>query len=195
MNINLNASDLHHRLQSVRPPRLLDVRAAAEFEHAHIAGAYNVPLHLLGEHAAEIRAAGEHAIVLVCQSGQRARRADELLRQAGVTALQVLDGGMAAWQHAHLPVARVKARVSLDRQVRMLAGSLVAAGAAAALLAHPWWAGVPLVVGSGLVFAGVTDTCGMGLLLARLPFNRASASCDTDAVVRRLLTHASDTPR
>ena len=195
MNIDLSPSDLHRLLQSTRPPRLLDVRAAAEFEHAHIAGAYNVPLHLLGEHAAEIRTAGEHAIVLVCQSGQRARRADELLRQAGMTALQVLDGGMAAWQHAQLPVARVRARVSLERQVRMLAGSLVAAGAAAALLAHPWWAFVPLAVGSGLVVAGVTDTCGMGLLLARLPFNRATGRCDTEAVVRRLLVHASHAPR
>lgn len=191
----MSASDLHGLLQSPHPPRVLDVRSAAEFEHAHIAAAYNVPLHLLGEHAAELRAVSDRAIVLVCQSGQRARRADELLRQAGMTALQVLDGGMAAWQHAQLPVARVRARISLERQVRMLAGSLVAGGAAAALLAHPWWAAVPLVIGSGLVFAGATDTCGMGLLLARLPFNRATASCDTDAIVRRLLLHASDPPR
>ena len=195
MNAPLSPSELHRLLQSARPPRLLDVRAAAEFEHAHIAGAYNVPLHLLGEHAGEIRAVGDQAIGLICQSGQRARRADDLLRQAGMAALQVLDGGMASWQQAGLPVARVKARVSLERQVRMLAGSLVAAGAAAALLVHPWWAVVPLLVGSGLVFAGLTDTCGMGLLLARLPFNRATASCDTDTMVRRFLLDAADPSR
>lgn len=195
MNTSLSPDDLRRLLQAECPPRLLDVRAAAEFEHAHIAGAYNVPLHLLGEHAAEIRAAGSHAIVLICQSGQRALRADDLLRHAGMAALQVLDGGMTSWQQAGLPVVRVKVRVSLERQVRMLAGSLVAAGATAAMLADPLWAAVPLIVGSGLVFAGVTDTCGMGLLLARLPFNRATASCDTAAIVRRFLVDDADASR
>lgn len=195
MNTRLGPAELHRLLGSRRPPRLLDVRAAAEFEHAHIVGAYHVPLHLLGEHAAEIRTVDEPGIVLVCQSGQRARRADDVLRHAGMAGLQVLDGGMAAWQQAGLPVARVTARVSIERQVRILAGTLVAAGGAAALFANPWWAVVPLAVGSGLVVAGVTDTCGMGLLLARLPFNRAASSCDTDAMVRRFLLHAADPPR
>jgi hypothetical protein len=86
-------------------------------------------------------------------------------------------------------VRRLKARLSLERQVRLVAGSLAAVGAAAALLVHPWWALLPLAIGSGLVFSGATDTCGMALMLARLPYNRGSQACDTEAMVRRFVAH------
>lgn len=190
MNISLTPSALRDLLTADRAARVLDVRSAAEFEHGHIAGAYNVPLHLLAEHAAEMRAATGHPVVLVCQSGQRARRAEDVLRVAGLTAVRVLDGGMAAWQRDGLPLRRIRARISLERQVRMLAGSLAASGALAALVIHPWWAVVPLAIGSGLAIAGATDTCGMALLLARLPYNRGSRTCDTEAMVRRFVAHA-----
>jgi rhodanese-related sulfurtransferase len=185
----LTPAALHDLLASDRAARVLDVRTAAEFEHGHIHGAYNVPLHLLSEHANEMRAALEHPVVLVCQSGQRARRAEEVLRAAGLAAVRVLDGGMNDWQRAGLPVRRLKARLSLERQVRLVAGSLAAVGAAAALLVHPWWALLPLAIGSGLVFSGATDTCGMALMLARLPYNRGSQACDTEAMVRRFVAH------
>jgi hypothetical protein len=99
----------------------------------------------------------------------------------------VLDGGIKAWLAAGYPVRRIRARVSLERQVRMAAGAIVAAGSIAALTVSPLWALMPALVGSGLVFSGVTDTCGMGMLLARLPYNRAAASCDTEAIVRQFL--------
>jgi rhodanese-related sulfurtransferase len=186
----LTAAALDTLLDTDRAARVLDVRSAAEFEHGHIRGAYNVPLHLLSEHAVEMRAALDHPVVLVCQSGQRARRAEEVLHAAGLTAVRVLEGGMTAWQHAGLPVRRLKARLSLERQVRLLAGGLAALGAAAALLVHPWWALLPLAIGSGLAFAGATDTCGMALVLARLPYNRGSQSCDAEAMVRRFINHS-----
>jgi rhodanese-related sulfurtransferase len=190
MNTPLTAVALNALLDADRAARVLDVRSAAEFEHGHIHGAYNVPLHLLSEHAAEMRAALGHPVVLVCQSGQRARRAEDVLRAAGLTAVRVLDGGMNAWQQAGLPVRQLRARLSLERQVRLLAGSLAAAGAAAALVVHPWWALLPLAIGSGLAFAGATDTCGMALVLARLPYNRGSQSCDAETMVRRFVAHA-----
>jgi rhodanese-related sulfurtransferase len=189
MNTPLTAPALHDLLETDRAARVLDVRSAAEFEHGHIHGAYNVPLHLLDEHASEMRSALGHPVVLVCQSGQRARRAEEVLRAAGLVAVRVLDGGMNAWVRAGLPVRQLKARLSLERQVRLLAGSLAAAGAAAALLVHPWWALLPLAIGSGLAFAGATDKCGMAMVLARLPYNRGSQSCDVEAMVRRFISH------
>ena len=85
--------------------RLLDVRTPGEFEAEHIAGAYNVPLDTLGEHGAAIRAVAE-PVVLICRSGQRARRAEHALRGAGMANLHVLDGGMMAWTTAGLPVRR-----------------------------------------------------------------------------------------
>jgi rhodanese-related sulfurtransferase len=180
---------LRDLLVADRQTRVLDVRSAAEFEHGHIAGAYNVPLHHLGEHAAAMRDIAAHPVVLVCQAGERARRADGILRAAGLGSARVLDGGMNGWIQAGLPVRRVEARVSLERQVRMVAGSLAAAGALAALLLDPWFALLPLVIGTGLTVAGLTDTCGMALLLARLPYNRGRQTCDAETMVRRLLAH------
>jgi rhodanese-related sulfurtransferase len=177
-------------LRGARPgTRLLDVRTPGEFEAQHIAGAYNVPLDTLGEHGAEIRASVTEPVVLVCRSGQRAARAEEALRAAGMTNLHVLDGGMAAWAAAGMPVRAGAPRMSLERQVRIAAGGIAAAGGILALAVNPLFAAVPALVGSGLVFAGITDTCMMGMLLARLPYNRP-ASCDVRAMVRALTTGA-----
>jgi rhodanese-related sulfurtransferase len=164
--------------------RLLDVRTPGEFATAHIAGSYNVPVDVLAEHSAEIRGL-ERPVVLICQSGQRADRADAVLRASGMRHLQVLDGGMRAWLDAGLPVNRGAQRMSLERQVRIAAGTLAATGGFLALLVSPWFAAIPAFVGTGLVFAGVTDTCAMGMLLARLPYNRASA-CDVATVVEAI---------
>lgn len=115
----LPASMLATRLRAEPVIRLLDVRTPAEFETAHIPGAYNVPLDTLGEHAAEIRSVTDVPIVLVCQSGQRARKADDALRAFGMSNLHLLDGGVNAWTAAGLDVVRGAARISLERQVRI----------------------------------------------------------------------------
>ncbi|HET9464697.1 MAG TPA: rhodanese-like domain-containing protein [Gemmatimonadales bacterium] len=173
-------------LQNAPATRLLDVRTPAEYDSAHIAGAYNVPLDTLGEHAAEIRSVTE-PIVLVCQSGGRARKAEEALRAAGMSNLHVLDGGMNGWIAEGQAVRRGVPNLSLERQVRIVAGTLAATGGLLALLVNPLFALLPAFVGSGLVFAGITDTCGMALALTKLPYNRA-AGCDVEAMVRALTT-------
>lgn len=165
--------------------RLLDVRTPGEYESVHIRGAYNVPLDLLGEHGREIGANVADPVVLVCQSGQRARKAEEALRGSGMPNVHVLDGGVAGWIAAGNPVVRGAERLSLERQVRIAAGALAAAGGIFALAVNPLFAIVPAFVGSGLVFAGVTNTCAMGMLLARLPYNQP-ASCDVEMMVRAL---------
>ena len=176
------------RLLRERPEiRLLDVRTPGEYETAHILGAYNVPLDTLGEHARDIQAHVEEPVVLICQSGARARRAEEALKAAGMPNLHVLDGGISGWLAAGRPAVRGTVRVSLERQVRVVAGGLAALGAVLSLVVNPLFAFVPAVVGSGLVFAGVTDTCGMGMVLTRLPYNRP-ATCDVEAMVFALKT-------
>ena len=165
--------------------RLLDVRTPGEFESVHIRGAYNVPLDTLPEHTREIRTVTEAQVVLVCQSGQRAGKAEDALRAAGMSNLHVLEGGVNGWMAAGFDTVRGRKRISLERQVRIAAGSLVAIGGILALLINPVFAVVPAVVGSGLVFAGITDTCMMGMLLARLGYNRPAA-CDPAAAVRLL---------
>ncbi len=165
--------------------RLLDVRTPAEFGSVHIRGAYNVPLDTLGEHSEEISANITTPLVLVCRSGSRARRAEDALKQAGMASLHVLDGGMEAWIAAGQPVRRGEARLSLERQVRIAAGGLAAVGGLLGALVNPLFAVVPAVVGSGLVYAGLTDNCGLALVLAKLPYNRP-AGCDVETMVRAL---------
>lgn len=173
--------------------RLIDVRTPAEYESAHIAGAYNVPLDALPEHSREIAEERSTDFVLVCQSGARARRAEEALRAAGMANLHVLEGGMNGWLAAQQPARMGPRRMSLERQVRIVAGVLSALGATLALFVNPWFAAVPMFVGSGLVFAGITDTCAMGMMLTRLPYNSA-VSCDVPAMIQALKRGAEPVP-
>jgi len=152
---------------------LLDVRTPAEYEAAHIGVARNVPLEKFD--AAAVLAAhvkpGE-PLYVICQAGGRGRQACEKLAQVGAAQVVNVEGGTAAWVAAGLPVVRGRQTISLERQVRIAAGSLVLTGVILALTVHPYFIGLSAFVGAGLVFAGVTDTCGMGMLLARMPWNQ-----------------------
>ena len=186
----VGAGELATLLREQPGIRLLDVRTPGEYESVHIPASYNVPLDRLGEHGNEIRAHVETPVVLVCQSGNRARKAEEALRQAGMPNLHVLDGGVNAWVAAGQTIARGPERMSLERQVRIVAGALAATGGILAVGVNSLFGLLSAFIGSGLVFAGVTDTCGMAMVLSRLPYNRP-ASCDVDAMVQALKTGAA----
>jgi rhodanese-related sulfurtransferase len=188
----IQARDLEELVRQRPGIRLLDVRTPGEYESVHIRGAYNVPLDRLGEHGAELRAQVHEPIVLICQSGQRAQRAEAALKESGMPNLHVLDGGMNAWLGSGLEVERGKKRLSLERQVRIAAGFLAALGGVLALLVNPLFALLPAFVGSGLIFAGVTDTCGMAMLLSKLSYNRP-ATCDVGAMVLALKNGSAPT--
>ena len=154
-----------------RPAQLVDVRSATEFATAHLPGAINIPLEQVEMRTADLE--NTVPVVLVCQAGTRARIAAELLQDAN-RSLVVLDGGTDAWIRAGNPAVRSTAsRWALERQVRLIAGLLVAAGVALGVAVNPWWLVVPGFVGCGLTFAGLTNLCLMGEGLARLPWNRA----------------------
>lgn len=152
-------------------PRLIDVRTPGEFAAGHIEGAYNVPLDLLREHRAELRHHLDETVVLICRSGGRAAQAEQALVDAGMPNLRVLDGGMLAWEAAGAPVRRPRPRWDLERQVRLTAGSLVLVAVLLGAVYPPvtWLAAL---VGAGLAVAALTNTCLMGTLLAKLPYNR-----------------------
>lgn len=181
----VNADHLEELMGEQPDVRLLDVRTPGEFESSHIRGSYNVPLDQLGEHRAEIRANVDVPVVLICQGGSRARKAEETLKQVGMPNLHVLEGGLSSWVSAGKPVERGPERISLERQVRIAAGTLAVVGGVLALAVSPYFGLLPAFVGAGLVFAGVTDTCAMAMLLSKLPYNRP-AECDTGAMVRAL---------
>lgn len=162
----------HDRLGSVGSgARLIDVRTPAEFEAVHARGAESVPLDRLDP--AAMGANGGGGVYVICQSGGRSAKACERLMAAGLAGVCSVEGGTTAWEAAGLPVERGASRViSIERQVRIVAGTLVVIGTVLGWAVHRAFLGVPLFVGSGLVFAGVTDFCGMGMLLARMPWNQ-----------------------
>lgn len=164
--------------------RILDVRTGGEFETVHIPGSYNVPLATLGEHVRDL-ADVTHPVVLVCQSGGRATEAHGKLSAAGKSTVHILDGGMLAWQAAGGEVAHGDVqRWAMDRQVRLVAGSLVLAGVLTSIAVPraKWLAGA---IGAGLTFSAVTNTCAMGEALAKLPYNRTD-NCDIVGVLDEL---------
>ncbi len=168
----LSPKELAATLQSGEAPVLLDVRTPMEFREIHVEGAQLSPLDELDPTAIARQHGNAPACVVICRSGKRACNAAEKLTAAGMKNLRVLDGGMLAWAEAGLPANRGKKSISLERQVRIAAGLLVLAGVVLGLWVHPGFFGLSAFVGAGLTFAGITDWCGMGLLLAKAPWNR-----------------------
>lgn len=153
--------------------QLIDVRTPAEFREVHADFARNVPLDSLSAKpfAAQYSAPDGTPLYVICRTGKRSQQACDTLAKAGLNVVNV-EGGTLAWEAAGLPVVRGRRAVSLERQVRIAAGGLVLVGAVLALTVHPYFAGLSAFVGAGLVFAGITDTCGMGMLLASMPWNQ-----------------------
>ena len=152
---------------------VLDVRGPEEYLEAHIPGSVLYPLEEVDASAARLIAASGRPVALVCESGGRARLAAERLEAAGLSGGCILDGGMAAWKAAGGGIRGRGARISLERQIRIAAGSFVIVGFLLAYAVNPWWLALSAFVGCGLVFAGVTGFCGMGVILSKMPWNRA----------------------
>lgn len=165
---------------------LIDVRTPVEFQELHIVDARNIPLDQLDPAAVMHARNGskEEPLYLICRSGSRGRQACEKFVAAGHTNVVNVEGGTLACVEAGLPIVRGKKMISLERQVRIAAGSLVLVGVLLGWLVQPAFSGLAAFVGAGLVFAGVTDTCGMGLLLARMPWNRVKQPAPTCCPVR-----------
>lgn len=160
---------------------LIDVRTPVEYRELHAEPARNIPLDQLDPAALIHLCNGspKGPLYLICRSGARGQQACEKLINAGYTNVINVEGGTLAWDSCGLPVVRGKKAVSLERQVRIAAGLLVCLGALLGWLVHPAFIALSAFVGAGLIYAGVTDTCGMGLLLARMPWNRGKkSSCE-----------------
>ena len=180
----IEVSDLQKMMRDDPATRILDVRTGGEFDGVHIAGSYNVPLDTLGEHARDL-ADVEHPVVLVCKSGARADQAHTALAGAGKQRLHLLDGGLDAWISGGGDVVRGTSETwALDRQVRLVAGSISLLGILLSILLPKakWIAGG---VATGLTFSAVSNTCAMGNMLGKLPYNRGRG-CDIESVLVEL---------
>lgn len=151
---------------------IIDVRTANEYRNERIDGTANVPLDEIERHVDNLR---QYKHVYVhCASGGRSSQACQKLNTLGLDNIVNVQGGINAWKDAGFPVYRsTKYTLPIQQQVQIAAGSLVLLGVILSTLVHPLWLGLSAFVGAGLTFAGVTGTCTMGLILARMPWNRA----------------------
>jgi len=177
----ISPQDLYRLHDSGTKLTLIDVRTPAEFGSCHVTFARNVPLE--GLDAQNVIASHDTAtgqpLYVICQAGSRGAQACEKLAAAGFSGAINVEGGTRAWETAGLPVIRGKKAISVDRQMRIVAGTLVLTGAVLGFFVHPYWIGLSAFVGAGLIFAGVTDCCPMVGCLARMPWNQAGATTDS----------------
>jgi rhodanese-related sulfurtransferase len=151
--------------------QLIDVREPVEYANEHIPGAISYPLSQLDP--SQIQLQSEQQLVVYCQSGKRSARAVEQLNAAGLTNILQLQCGITSWKAEAYPLEKVQnAPISLFRQVQIVAGLLVLLGTIIAATISPWGLLLSGLVGAGFVFAGITNTCAMGMLLAKLPYNQ-----------------------
>ena len=179
----LSSTDLRDLLHSAAPALVVDVRTPAEFETAHIPGSYNVPLDILRSHPSEVVNNLDGDVVLVCRSGQRATQAQQILNSAG-TAARVLRDGILDWEQRGYAVDRGRQRWDLERQVRLVAGSIVFTSVLGSI-AVPKAKWIAAAIGGGLTYAAVSNTCAMATVLSKLPYNRGSTT-DAETLLSNL---------
>lgn len=178
----ITCDQLAQRVKTARSVDVIDVRTPAEFREVHCVHATNVPLDSLDPQAIMAARGGspDEPLYVICRSGTRAAKACEAFLKAGYTNVVNVEGGTQAWDHAGLPVRRGRKTMSLERQVRIAAGFLVVLGVVLKFAVHDYFVLLSLFVGAGLMFAGITDTCAMGMLIAKMPWNQVKPGPSAD---------------
>ncbi len=170
LNEKLQNDDIH----------LIDVREHVEFAGGRIPGAKLLPLGEIEKRNSEID--HKKPIYVICRTGRRSSAAQKKLHSLGFENVINVEGGFEAWKKASLPYDfDENAPWDLERQVRFAAGMLILLGFSLSLLAHPYFIGISVFVGAGLTFSAVTDTCTMGMILAKMPWNKRLAKCDVES--------------
>ena len=176
----INPKALHQAMGQGDAISLLDVRSAAEYADGHATGAVNLPLDQINPGAVSERLGAESGnrrpLYLICTSGLRAEQAAHKLRSQGLKNVTLVDGGTEAWKSHQLPVKRSATLPSLERQTQIALGVIILAILAKGSLLHPLFFALAGLLGIGLIVAGVTARCGLNMILARMPWNRAAAT-------------------
>jgi rhodanese-related sulfurtransferase len=163
-----------HELSRRQHVELIDVRTPEEFRDAHAAIARNVPIDMLDPQRFTQGRGGtaDETLYFICQGGGRSSRACAALMAAGLTNVVNVEGGTSAWEAAGLPVARGKQPISIERQIKIVHGSLILLGCVLGRLVHPYWYGLAALIGLGQIATGLTDLCGTRACLRKMPWNR-----------------------
>ena len=180
---SITANELSNIVASGKHIDLIDVRTPMEYRSLHVTIARNEPLSGLDPKAIQSARNGSSGepLYVVCRSGGRSKQACEKFLASGIANVINVEGGTMACESAGVPVVRGKNAIPLNCQVQIITGSVVVIGSALAVWGHPYWAALPGVMGAGLMFSGLTDTCAMGSCLARMPWNQCSSSNATES--------------
>ena len=178
MSLNvITVDELKVRHDSDDSLELIDVRTPAEYSAVHVKFAENFPLDQLDITAIQqSRHSPDQPLYVICKMGGRSAKACQKFIEAGVENVINVQGGTDAWVNAGYDAVRsMKKVIALDRQVRIVAGTLVVAGVALSAAVEPAWIGLVIAgfIGAGLMFSGITDTCGMGTVLSKMPWNKS----------------------
>lgn len=176
--MKIQANQLHQDLHAGKALALIDVRTPVEHDEMHLAGSQLMPLDRLDPAAVKSAAGNADQCVLICRSGKRAEQAFRKLQAAGCDKLAILDGGVAAWESAGLPLERSRRKaLPLMRQVQLVIGLLALTGSVLALTVNKNFAIIPAFLGAGLTMAGATGWCGLAILLSKMPWNKVECGC------------------
>lgn len=167
----LSPQEVQEKLTSEEGWTLVDVRTSEEYMGIHIEPSLNIPMAQVNSRLTELNSI-QKKIILTCRTGTRANAVANALLGAGMQNIYLLDGAVTAWKKAGLPVVSTGPRLSLQQQVHTIAGAMAATGALLSILVNSWWVLLCLMVGCGMMFAGLTGTCMMGEILLRMPWNR-----------------------
>ncbi len=208
---NISPRELLNCFQNNDSIKIIDVRTPAEFGNLHVRNAENIPLDRLDPASLASNPGKNGFLYFICQSGGRSKKACDVMSAAGFNRAINIEGGTVACETAGLPVIRGRKAISLERQVRIAAGLLVFSGVLLASFGGTTeikFFGLCLAgfIGAGLVFAGITDTCGMGMVIAKMPWNQSPSSrntCNTTGLLMAIIigtmthvlagTHTEDT--
>ncbi len=172
--MNITTAQLREKLKKGEITHLIDVRTTGEFhsERFDVQPLVNHPLDQIDS----LDLPKDAEIYLTCRSGNRSGKAQQRLQELGFTHVINVEGGFLAWQAAKFPVTKTKNVFPVLRQVQIAAGALILLGALGSLYIAPALIWLAVFVGAGLTFAGLTGTCGMAILIARMPWNKAMQS-------------------
>ena len=150
---------------------LVDVREPSEFAGERIPGAHLAPLSSFAP--TKLPETAGKRVILYCRTGSRSAQAGRKLLESGWDVVCHLQGGILAWKEAGYDTERSdRAPISLERQVRIVAGLLIVIGTVLGRTVSPWFLLLSGFVGAGLAFSGFTNACGMAMVLAKLPYNQ-----------------------
>lgn len=168
MLTTIQPKDAFERVQA-GTAKIIDIRDTAEYAEVFIKGAQLVPLSIIQQHPLGTEDGKE--LIFTCRSGKRTEAARPVLEQLVTGSASILDGGLQGWEKAGLPLNRMpKQALPMFRQIQIAAGSLILLGVFGSAIWHPLYL-LTAFVGAGLVFAGITGYCGMGILLSKMPWN------------------------